>query len=228
MCGRFAQITPINDLIEEYEIDRNLSDLGPRYNIAPGQEISAIIIDEGKKIVKFKWGLIPSWAKDPSIGHKLINARAETIREKPSFRNSFKRRRCLILADGFYEWKTEGREKIPVYVKLKSGAPFTLAGMYDFWKSPEGQTIGTCTIITTEANEMFSAIHNRMPVIIKKNDHKVWLDLAQDDQMLLPFLGPIDQNEIEFYEVSKLVNSPKNDSPDCIVPEKNDKPNHEE
>ena len=131
MCGRFAQFTPIEDLVEEFEIDQVISDLGPSYNIAPGQEISVIIIDQGRKLVKMKWGLIPSWADDEKIGYKMINARSETIREKPSFRTSFKKRRCLILADGFYEWKTEGKEKIPVYVKLNSGEPFPIESVVD-------------------------------------------------------------------------------------------------
>jgi putative SOS response-associated peptidase YedK len=221
MCGRFAQFTPIADLVEEFEIDQVISDLKPRYNIAPGQEISVIIIDEGKKLVKMKWGLIPSWSKDEKIGYKMINARSETITEKPSFRTAFKKRRCLILADGFYEWKHEEKEKIPVYVKLKNGEPFTFAGVYDFWKSPDGRTIGSCSIITTEANEVFKNVHNRMPVVIRKSDHKVWLDLVQDDQMLLPFLNPLSPDEMEFYEVSKNVNTPRNDNSDLILPFKN-------
>jgi putative SOS response-associated peptidase YedK len=222
MCGRFAQFTPIEDLAEEFEIDKNLSDLAPRYNISPGQEISAIVIDESKKIIKLKWGLIPEWAKDPSIASKLINARAETIAEKPSFRNSFKRRRCLILADGFYEWKKKGKEKIPVYIKLKSGEPFLLAGIYDFWKNSEGRSIGTCAVITTEANALIKNIHPRMPVIIRKEDHALWLDLARDDgQMLLPFLKPYDADAMEMYEVSPAVNSPKNEDASLIEPDDN-------
>jgi putative SOS response-associated peptidase YedK len=220
MCGRFAQYTPVADLAEEYEIDKNLCDIRPRYNIAPGMEIAAIVIDQGKKIVKMKWGLIPSWSKDASIGYKMINARAETITEKPSFRSSFKKRRCLILADGFYEWKNDGREKVPVYVKHKNGEPFTLAGVYDFWKSPEGKVIGTCSIITTESNHIFSSIHNRMPVVIRKKDHRMWLDFAQDEQLILPFLKPFDENEFEFHEVSKDVNSLKNEHSRLILPTK--------
>jgi putative SOS response-associated peptidase YedK len=220
MPGRFAQFTPIEDLAEKFEIGKNLSDLAPRYNISPGQEISAIVIDEGKKIIKLKWGLIPEWAKDPSIANKLINARAETIAEKPSFRNSFKRRRCLILADGFYEWKKQGKEKIPVYIKRKNGEPFLLAGIYDFWKNSEGRTVGTCAVITTEANSLIKNIHPRMPAIIRKEDHTLWLDCARDDgQMLLTFLKPYDAGEMEMYEVSPAVNSPKNEGSSLIDPD---------
>lgn len=218
MCGRFAQFTPLSELMEEFEIDQNLSNAEPSYNISPGQEISVIVIDNGKKIVRMKWGLIPSWSKDMLGAYKMINARAETITEKPSFRTSFKKRRCLILADGFYEWRNTGNEKIPVFVKLKNGEPFALAGVYDFWKSPQGNIIGSCAIITTEANDVFKSVHNRMPVAIKKSDQKLWLDFTQDEQMVLPFLAPPSADDVEFYEVSRDVNSPKNNNADLIKP----------
>jgi putative SOS response-associated peptidase YedK len=220
MCGRFAQFTPIADLAEEFEIDKVLSDLSPSYNIAPGQEISVIVIDQEKKLVKMKWGLIPPWSKDEKIGYRMINARAETITEKPSFRTSFKKRRCLILADGFYEWKSDGKEKIPVYVKLRSGEQMAFAGIYDFWRTKDGRTIGTCSIITTGANDVFSTVHNRMPVVIRKSDQKLWFDFAQDEQLLLPFMKPLAPDETEFYEVSKDVNSPANNHPGLIEPSK--------
>lgn len=221
MCGRFAQFTPLSELMEEFEIDQNLSDAAPSYNISPGQEISVIVIDNGKKIVKMKWGLIPSWSKDMIGAYKMINARAETITEKPSFRTSFKKRRCLILADGFYEWRTDGKEKIPVYVRLKNGEPFALAGVYDFWKSPQGKIIGSCAIITTEANDVFRSVHNRMPVSIRKKDRELWFDFTQDEQMILPFLEAPAADEIEFHEVSRDVNSPAINNPDLIKPSNN-------
>ncbi len=220
MCGRFAVTVPIAQIIEQFEIEQNLCDLAPSYNVAPGQEVAAIVIDENKKLVKFKWGLMPSWMKKDAKPAGMINARAETIKEKPSFRSSFKNRRCLIIASGFYEWRREGKEKIPVYIRMKNGEPFCFAGIYDFWKSAEGKTIGTCAIITTEANSLIEKIHERMPVILDKKDHKLWLDCAQDEQLVLPLLASFSPDEMETYEVGKLVNSPANNSPECIEPVK--------
>ena len=222
MCGRFARIIPLAQIIEQFEIDTALSDLAASYNIAPGTEVAAIVIDGGKKLVTFKWGLVPSWAKEASIGNRMINARAETLKQKPSFRNALKKRRCLIIASGFYEWKKEGKEKVPVYIRLKNDSLFTFAGLYEFWKAPppDGRTIGTCTIITTEANSLLKSIHDRMPVIIKKEDHELWLDCAQDEQLVLPFLAPYPSEEMEAHEVSKTVNLPKHDGPECIKPVK--------
>ncbi len=215
MCGRFAQYTPVNDLMEEFEIDQNLSDTQGSFNIAPGSEISVIVFDGKKKLVKMKWGYIPSWLKD-NTRPGMINARAEGINDKPYFRTSYKQRRCLIVADGFYEWKGSGKEKVPVYIKLKSGKPFALAGVYDFFTDSQGRKIGTCAIITTSANDLIKDIHNRMPVIIKKENHGIYLDAVSDEQLTLPFLSPYPPEEMELFEVSKDVNSPKNNSPELI------------
>jgi putative SOS response-associated peptidase YedK len=224
MCGRFALTTPIKELVELFEIEQNLCELGPSYNIAPGREIAALVLDEKRKLVQFKWGLIPSWAKDPAIGNRMINARAETIHQKPSFKGSFKKRRCLIIANGFFEWKKVGREKVPVFIRLKSGEPFGFAGLYDFWQSSDGRRIGTCTIITTDANELVQSIHNRMPVIVRKDQERLWLDCSIDDeQSILPLLAPFDASQMEAFEVSKAVNSPENNTEECIKPDrKND------
>jgi putative SOS response-associated peptidase YedK len=176
--------------------------------------------EEEKSVQLLRWGLIPSWAKDPAIGYKLINARAESIAEKPGFRTAFKKRRCLIPADGFYEWRLEsdGRTKTPMRIRMKSKEPFTFAGLWETWKDPQEKEIRTFTIITTEPNEILQPIHNRMPVIMKPEDEEAWLDPRADPKHLAKILSPYTEKEMEAYAVSQLVNSPKHDSPDCIEP----------
>jgi putative SOS response-associated peptidase YedK len=171
-----------------------------------------------KALIPVRWGLIPSWAKDMSVGSKMINARAETISEKPSYRNAFKKRRCLVVADGFYEWQSFSGAKRPIYIRFKSGRPFGFAGLYEIWNSPEGEEITTCTIITTQANELMRPIHERMPVIIPKEKEELWLDPKTEEQSLLfSLLKPYPADQMEAYPVSKKVNSPKNNSPDCLT-----------
>jgi putative SOS response-associated peptidase YedK len=163
--------------------------------------------------------LIPSWAKDEAIGHRMINARAETLAEKPSFKRALQKRRCLIVADGFYEWKAAGKKKTPMFIALKSRQPFGFAGLWETWKSPKGEAIHSCTIITTTPNTLMESIHNRMPVILRREAEAQWLDRAVDDpQKLLPLLTPYPDNEMTAYEVSQIVNSPRNDVPACIEP----------
>jgi putative SOS response-associated peptidase YedK len=214
MCGRFIRSQSIPRIAQEFGVAEISCDLGPSYNIAPTQKVAVVITDGVKKLVPVRWGLVPSWAKEISIGSKMINARAETITEKASYRNAFKRRRCLVVADGFYEWQHVGDSKRPVYIRLKSGKPFGFAGLYEVWKSPEGDAITTCTIITTEANELMSPIHARMPVIIPRQDQDLWLNPETKEPGLL--LKPYPAEEMEAYPVSKRVNSPKNNSPLCI------------
>ncbi|MCU0847362.1 MAG: SOS response-associated peptidase [Spirochaetes bacterium] len=200
MCGRFASAIPTKKIVELYNIDENLTDLPERPEIFPTDRVAAIVLDGRRKLVEFGWGLVPSWAKDPKIGQKMINARAESVQSKPSFRNPFMRQRCLIVATGFYEWKKTGTGKTKVFIRLKSREPFTFAGLYDFWKTPEGKTIGTCTIITTEANDLVASIHDkkRMPVIIKEKDQILWLDCSDyNEQLLLPLLRPYENSEME-------------------------------
>jgi putative SOS response-associated peptidase YedK len=220
MCGRFTRIIPIEDIIQEFAIAENACDLGPSYNIAPTQPIAVIQEDSGvRRLVPLRWGLIPAWAKEPSIGNRMINARAETLSQKPSFRSAFKQHRCLIVADGFFEWQKRGAGKVPLYIRLRSGKPFAFAGLYDDWTSPEGQSIGTCAIITTDANDLMRPIHHRMPVILPTEHHAVWLDPTIEDEALLrPLLQPCPSEAMEAYEVSRLVNSPRNNSPTCIAP----------
>lgn len=193
----------------------------PRYNIAPGQHAPVVVLEEGRKVLQaMQWGLVPSWAKDPAFGAKTINARAETVSEKPTFRKSFSRRRCLVLTDGFYEWRKEegsGR-KIPMRFVMKDGEPFAFAGLWDRWESPDGEGLDSFTIVTTAANTFIEAFHHRMPVILSPDDGELWLDPETDPEMLLRLLVPCDPERLKAYDVSTLVNSPKNDIPECIQP----------
>ncbi len=219
MCGRFAQIEPLSNIIKTFFIDEFTTELTPHYNIAPGTRILSIVSNNGKRLlVDLQWGLVPHWVKDPSIGQKLINARGESVNEKPSFRGAFKKNRCLIPASGFYEWKKEGKIKIPHYVKLKSGDPFTFAGLHETWISPAGRELHTCTIITTTANSIMEPIHDRMPVIIPREKYDLWLDIVSQPEDLLALVAPYPADEMQLYPVSTMINSPKNESAECIAP----------
>jgi putative SOS response-associated peptidase YedK len=191
----------------------------PRYNIAPSQEVLAVVSD-GEKITgkMLKWGLVPYWANDPKIGFKMINTRAETVDEKASFKQAFKKRRCFVLADGFYEWRKEGNKKIPYRFTLKSERPFAFAGLWEKWDK-HGDSMYTCTIITTKANELVKGVHERMPVILPKEWEEFWLDPAIDDtEYLKSLLRPYPAEEMKMYEVSTAVNSAKNDVEECVKP----------
>ncbi len=224
MCGRFTLAADTKKLAEAFagfEIPENLP---PRYNVAPSQPIAVVANNGQRQVEFFQWGLIPSWAKDPAIGNQMINARAETLAEKPSFKNAYRRRRCLILADGFYEWRAPsskegaGGGKIPMYIRLESGQPFAFAGLWEMWRAAE-DAILSCTIITTAPNELMAQIHNRMPVILPPSAYEQWLDPAErnpDDFNSL--LKPYPAELMMAYPVSRLVNSPKNDSPELIEP----------
>ncbi len=195
----------------------------PRYNVAPTQEVVAVLSDGDSpghnRAEMMRWGLIPFWAKDSKIGARMINARAETVAEKPAFRNALKKRRCLILANGFYEWKKEEKGKTPMYIVSRDKAPFAMAGLYETWKSPEDEIVRSCTIITTSANSLMEQIHNRMPVILPREAEAVWLDQStEDDASLTALLAPYHAEEMEAYIVSTLVNSAKNDFPECLMP----------
>ncbi len=200
MCGRFALVSESAEISEKFNVEKISYDFKPDWNISPGQHIPAVIHREGQNVlVSFIWGLIPSWAKDPSIGNRLINARAETVHIKPSFKNAFKKRRCLIVADGFYEWKKEGRKKIPLYFHLRSGEPFGMAGLYETWMSPEKTEIATCTIITTDANQLVAPAHDRMPVIVPKDQERTWIsDAIEDRAILSSILKPYPADEMNY------------------------------
>ncbi len=191
----------------------------PSYNIAPTQEVAAMVEeDETRKLEMFRWGLIPSWAKDPSIGNKMINARAETVSEKPSFRSAFKKRRCLIVADGFYEWQKTDNGKQPFYVRMKDSSPFAFAGLWETWDK-EGEEVRSCSIITTDANDLMNEIHHRMPVILPPETYGVWLDRGfEEREAFSNMLRPYPSDEMEAYPVSRRVNKPANNEPSVIEP----------
>lgn len=219
MCGRFIRKSSIDAIAQRFRIGQIDSKLKESYNVAPTQETLIIVHDTKRRLIESRWGFIPSWAKDPSIGYKMINARAETVAEKPSFRTALKKRRCLIVTDGFYEWKKEGGKKIPVFIRMKNKNPFCFAGLYSIWKSQDNEEVYTCTIITTEANELLKTVHHRMPVILPEETHDLWLDPhIQEKEQLLPLLKPYPAEEMEFYKVSTKVNSPSNDSATNIKP----------
>jgi putative SOS response-associated peptidase YedK len=219
MCGRFVRITPISVLALKFRAEKVFSDLTPSYNIAPTQEI-VIINDEGaRQLIQCKWGFIPSWAKDPSVGYTMINARSETVARKPAFRSAFKKQRCLVLADGFYEWRAEGKKKFPMYIRLKSGECFAFAGLYNVWTSTEGEQTCTCTIITTEANETVKPIHDRMPVILPRDKEGIWIDpTTEEKETLMGILKPYPSEEMVAYEVSTKVNYPSYNTSQNIEP----------
>ncbi len=215
MCGRFALSIPLNKIAEYFQAI-NTSNLQASYNIAPGQEIAAVINDTCRKIINLKWGFIPTWAKDPAIGYRMINAKSETLAEKPSFREALKKRRCIIPATGFFEWNKSGKEKTPFYIHMKDDSFFSFAGLYEYWQDREGKTLSTCTIITTCSNTLINTIHNRMPVILSEEQALSWIDMSLDISDVLPLLIPYNPDEILMEEVSLLVNSPRNNSPECI------------
>lgn len=217
MCGRFTLSQPSNTIASAFNIAQ-IPPLEPRYNIAPTQLIPSILSVSGgeKQLQMLRWGLIPSWAKDAKISAKLINARAETVSEKPSFKAAFKRRRCLIIADGFYEWQRQEKQKQPYYFRLQNAQLFAFAGLWEQWKSPDENIINSCTILTTEANDLLRPIHDRMPVILEPKDYELWLDSEAQQPQLQQLSRPYQANLMTSYSVSTKVNNPKNNTPECI------------
>ncbi|BAY17355.1 hypothetical protein NIES21_31920 [Anabaenopsis circularis NIES-21] len=230
MCGRFTLNQSADALSKAFHLQQ-IPDLAAQYNIAPTQMVPTVLHNPTSKQDKFqqlRWGLIPGWAKDAKMGVKLINARAETVAEKPAFRAAFKRRRCLVIADGFYEWQKQQGKKQPYYFRLQDSQPFAFAGLWEMWHSPEGEEIASCTIVTTTANELLTPIHDRMPVILAPEDYDLWLDTqVQTPEKLQPLLDPYPAEAMTAYPVSNLVNKPQHNSPECIIPlgEENTPPN---
>lgn len=219
MCGRFT-LTSSEDAIQErfYPMFR-ASLYKPRYNVAPTQSVLTVVNREEQQQPEYmRWGLIPSWAKDPKIGYRMINARAETVGETSAFRTAFAKRRCLIVADGFYEWKKEGKQRTPMLFRLKDGEPFAFAGIWEVWKDPNNEWLLSCSIITTGPNELTIPVHDRMPVILHPEAEEEWLDPDAEVATLRSLLNPYDSGRMEAYAVSPVVNSPKNDTPECVVP----------
>ncbi|MBZ0268807.1 SOS response-associated peptidase, partial [bacterium] len=242
MCGRYSLTTTRVDLARELglPIEAIPEEFAPRWNIAPTQPVPAL--RHGLRFDLLQWGLIPEWSKDPSIGSRMINARAETLDEKPSFRDAFRKRRCLVPADGFYEWKPgtpaaagaeggqggaagaakrrrSGRAKTPYYIRMKSGGVFTFAGLWAFWRGADGHGIASCTIVTGEPNPMVATVHDRMPVIVPPEHREAWLDPEhRDPESLRPLLRTYPEDVMEMYPVTRHVNTPANDDAACIEP----------
>jgi putative SOS response-associated peptidase YedK len=218
MCGRFSLSTGLTTLKEKFQFIFT-DETKPKYNIAPSQSILTVVQNDNNRVGKqMKWGLIPFWAKDIKIGYKMINARAETIDEKPAYKHPFQKQRCLILADGFYEWKKQGKEKQPYRFQLKNGEPFAFAGLWDRWDKGE-ETLYSCTIITTKPNNLTKEVHDRMPVILPEDAYDLWLNPNMTDtDYLKSLLVPYPEEEMAAYPVSTLVNSPKNDIPSVLEP----------
>jgi len=222
MCGRFSLQATLEEIAKQFNAEIEDSSLfNPRYNIAPSQTVAAVRLKPDtaqRELVRLRWGLIPSWAKDLKIAYSTINAKAETVAEKPAFRSAFRKRRCLIPASGFYEWQLQGKQKQPMYIRLRDRHPFAFAGLWEHWEPKEGEPIESCTIVTTDANAFMVPIHNRMPVILASQDYDPWLDPAVPTDSLRALLKPYEADEMEAYAVSKMVNSPRNDSPQCLEP----------
>lgn len=223
MCGRFTLRAPASVIAEQFSLF-DLPSLSPRYNIAPTQTVAVVrqvgqAGGAGRELVNLRWGLIPHWAKDPAIGNRMINARSESVAEKPAYRTALRRRRCLVAADGFYEWQPGGRRKQPYFIRMKDDLPFGFAGLWETWEGPENSYIESCTIITTDANELMAPIHDRMPVIVDPKDYGLWLDTSiQDPARLLPLLCPLHGDVLVAEPVGTRVNSPANDDAACIAP----------
>src|SRR3712207_2206624 len=219
MCGRYTLATPVEKLAEEFGFDASSVELSPNYNVAPTQGVAAVLAENGhRRLELLRWGLIPSWADDPQIGSRMINARAETAPEKPSFRRSFRERRCLIPADGFYEWKRTNGAKQPYYILMKEGRPFAFAGLWESWTDNGGPEIRSCAILTTGPNALVERIHDRMPVILPPDTYDVWLDPASERDELTALFAPYPEDTLEAYPVSRFVNSPANNDPRCVEP----------
>ena len=217
MCGRYYFFTPADIVAERFGVAVREA-LHPRFNVAPQSEAPVILAGEGtRRLVAMRWGLVPSWSKDPASAYKMINARAETAPEKPSFRGPFRRQRALVPADGFYEWKREGAGKRPYALRLKSREPFAMAGLWDRWKAPEGGELLSFTILTTSANPLVSSIHDRMPVILPREAEASWLDPNESEGALRSLLVPY-AGEMDALPLSTAVNNPRNDGPELLVP----------
>ena len=217
MCGRFAFYSPAEATAALFGAAGS-TDLGPRYNIAPTQDIAAVrdAGDEGRELVALRWGLVPFWAKDPAIGNRMINARAETVAEKPAFRAAYRRRRCLVLADGFYEWHREGSVKIPYFISLASEEPFAFAGLWEQWRSKEtDESLQTSTLVTTQANDFLAPLHHRMPVILDRDRADRWL--GGDDELVAT--AAADCPRLRAWPVDRRVNNARNEGDELIEPD---------
>ena len=222
MCGRFTLSTSPEELARCFQVVE-LPGLSPRYNIAPTQQVAtvrAVVQEQGgaRELRLLRWGLVPSWAEDLRVGNRMINARSETAAKKPAFRSAFRKRRCLVLADGFFEWRRRGKSREPHFIYMRDRRPFAIAGLWEQWADPEdGEVTESCTLLTTGPNELVEQIHDRMPVILEPGDYDLWLDpQVSDPEQLEPLLRPYPAAEMTSHAVSSRVNSPRNDDPSCL------------
>jgi len=220
MCGRFTLSSPPELIAEAFDL-ATVPAMSPRYNIAPSQPVATVRLDtDGRRALdSLRWGLVPGWAKDPAIGNRMINARSETVHEKPAFRAAFRKRRCLVVADGFFEWRSIDGARQPVHVCMRDHRPFAFAGLWERWQAPGADPVDSCTIITTSANTLMAPIHDRMPVILPPAHYAAWLDPATSppatlQSMLVPWAG----EDLTARDVDRRVNNPRNDDPGCIAP----------
>ena len=220
MCGRYSQTRDLAALVRRFKTAQIRAEVQPRYNVAPSQPAPVVVQNTERTLDSYRWGLVPSWAKDFKAGHKMINARMETVADRPAFRRPLRSQRCLVPADGFFEWRTDPtREaRTPMRVELKSHEPFAFAGLWDSWRDAEGRETRSFTILTTAANELVATIHDRMPVILRPEDEDLWLDPSADLAALRRVMVPYAGREMRAYAVSTAVNSPRNDTPACIAP----------
>ena len=219
MCGRFSLTADLGELASRFEFDGNRLDLEPNFNVAPTQNVLTVLGGEDRRGGFMRWGMIPHWAKTASIGSRMINARAETVAQRPAFRDAFRKRRCLVLADGFYEWQRAGSVRKPMRIIMESGEPFAFAGLWAMWRDSEGNRIPSCTVITTEANDLLRPIHHRMPVILPREMEEFWLDRdVQDVAVLENALTAYPSELMQTYQVSTLVNSARNNGPQVVEP----------
>ncbi len=219
MCGRYSLIADLGELARRFEFDGDWLAFESAYNIAPTQDVLTVVGGETRRGGFMRWGLVPWWAKDLSIGSRMINARAETVADRPAFRDALRHRRCLVLADGFYEWQRTGRAKRPMRVTMRSGEPFAFAGLWSTWKDPDGNRIPSCAIITTASSDLLAPVHDRMPVVLPRDMEEFWLDPeVEDPDVLASALTPYPDDAMEVFEVSDLVNSAANDGPEVIAP----------
>ena len=219
MCGRATLTAPAEVISDLFHVE--VPDLLPRYNLAPTQDVLTIRAGSDsrpREVAIARWGLMPLWARDPRVGARYINARAESVFERSPFKEPLRHRRCLVVFDGFYEWKREGKKKIPFYVHMKSALPFACAGLWDSWRAPSGERLESCTVLTTSANDLVGVIHHRMPSILHPDEYDGWLDPDEEEPDLGPVLRPYPASEMEMYEVSSRVNRWQVDEPSCIAP----------
>jgi putative SOS response-associated peptidase YedK len=220
MCGRYSLTTPPEAMARVFRTTGPLPNLPPRYNIAPTQDSAVVRLaaDGARELALLRWGLVPSWSQGPDAKYSMINARAETVAEKPAYRAAFRSRRCLVPADGFFEWRADGKRKQPFFIRIESREPFAFAGLWERWEKESAPVIQSFTIVVTEANALMRPIHERMPVIIHAEDHGAWLDPKTPAAQAQAMLRPFEAEAMEAYPVGTRVNSPRNDDADCIAP----------